>query len=223
MEIWGDPYYIADSGMGNYNASEAPGIINMDENGAMDYQSSEVDIVINFRTPLDYQDNGMMFFPELGTKPVGAFSGLYQVTEVRNKFSQGKFTQELKTIRRRNQETDTGGAEPLADSVGLTEKGAAGLIAPLPVQSVGAFIPPGFDALAGSVGGLNDIFSQGSTLANAVDDITGAAQGFAGDLSKLQSAVNDITKGVIPNAISDAAKSIANSASSALNDLTGNG
>ena len=49
MEIWGDPYYIADSGMGNYNALKTPGMININSDGTMDYQSGEVDVLINFR------------------------------------------------------------------------------------------------------------------------------------------------------------------------------
>jgi len=110
MDIWGDPYYIADSGMGNYHApsGESP---NIDANGAMDYQYGEVDVLVNFRTPIDVGNDGEMIFPELGTKVVGQFSGLYQVTMVRNKISQNKFTQMLTMLRRRNQETDTT-AEP---------------------------------------------------------------------------------------------------------------
>ena len=102
MKIWGDPYFIADSGMGNYNAPETP-IINLTQDGTMDYQSSEVDIMLNFRTPLDYDQEGNMTFPSLGTEPVGAFSGLYQVMFCNNTFYQGEFTQEMKLIRRRNQ------------------------------------------------------------------------------------------------------------------------
>ena len=48
-----------------------------------------------------------MEFPGLGTAPVGAFSGVYQVLFARNKFSGGQFTQELRLMRRPNQETDT--------------------------------------------------------------------------------------------------------------------
>ena len=102
MTIWGDPYYITDSGMGNYNAAETD-IINMTEDGTMDYQSSEVDILINFRTPLDYNQEGGMDFPGGGTKPVGAFSGLYQVIFCMSSMTGGVFNQQLKLIRRRNQ------------------------------------------------------------------------------------------------------------------------
>ncbi len=102
MTIWGDPYYIADSGMGNYNAPETP-LINLTKDGTMDYQGSEVDLRLNFRTPLDYNLEGTMDFPSVGFQPVGAFSGVYQVIMVLNRFSEGVFTQELKLIRRKNQ------------------------------------------------------------------------------------------------------------------------
>ena len=103
MTIWGDPYYVTDSGFGNYSAKPT-NYINITEDGTMDYQSSEVDIEVNFRTPIDYDVNGSyMKFPGDGTKPVGAFSGLYQVIMCLNSFSEGLFTQQLKLIRRRNQ------------------------------------------------------------------------------------------------------------------------
>lgn len=210
MEIWGDPYYIADSGMGNYNASEIAGSMNMTADGAVDYQNSEVDIVINFRTPIDIGKNGFMNFPAAGTQIVGAFSGLYQVTQVRNKFQNGKFTQELTTLRRKNQETDTNGAAPLDNASAVEEKGAAGLLAPVVDQAVGSFIPPGFDPSAASINGMGGILSQGSALSNAVADFTGAANGLSGELSNMQSKINNLTKGKLPTGIADAAKNLTN-------------
>jgi len=105
LTILGDPYYIADSGMGNYNALQVPGILNITGDGSMNYQNGEVDIEINFRTPLDYGPNGYMDFPGGGTAPVSEFSGLYQVLFVRNEFSNGNFTQTLQTIRRARQDS----------------------------------------------------------------------------------------------------------------------
>lgn len=104
--IMGDPYYIADSGIGNYTSKPDPTFINITKDGSVNYQSSETDIIINFRTPIDYQGNGNMHFPDGGFAPVGAFSGLYQVVMVENKFDKGIFQQDLQCVRRRNQETD---------------------------------------------------------------------------------------------------------------------
>lgn len=100
MTVFGDPYFLADSGMGNFSNTNT-GRFNVTESNAMDYQSGEVDIIINFRTPLDYGADGIMSFGN--TEIVEGFSGLYQVTLVSHRFSRGKFTQELKLLRRPRQ------------------------------------------------------------------------------------------------------------------------
>jgi len=109
MEIIGDPYFIAQSGQGNYRSkpTEKKGI---NKDGSVDYQSGEVDIVINFRTPIDInQSTGLYDFKGKGTAPVIAFSGLYQLINVDSSFRQGKFTQTLMGNRRMQQPEDTGG------------------------------------------------------------------------------------------------------------------
>ncbi len=101
IEILGDPYYIADSGLGNF--SDIPVNFNENSNGSMNYQSGEVDIIVNFRTPIDYNSvTGQMDFSS-GLENTG-FSGLYNVQEVVNNFKGGKFVQTLKAIRRPIQE-----------------------------------------------------------------------------------------------------------------------
>jgi hypothetical protein len=93
-----------DSGMGNYSAQTSQ-YDNVNTDGSMDYQSGEVDIRVDFRTPIDYRADGSMDFGA-SVQAVQPFSGLYQVTFVTSKFSDGKFTQDLQLIRRRNQELD---------------------------------------------------------------------------------------------------------------------
>jgi len=144
MTIWGDPYYIADSGMGNYNAPETP-LINITKDGTMDYQSSEVDIEINFRTPLDYGAGNWMDFPSVGTSPVGAFSGVYNVITCTNSFSGGTFTQQLKLIRRRNQPGEDTKVEATTEGNKVVEekaKGSPALDAALSAESTTADSPP---------------------------------------------------------------------------------
>lgn len=104
LEIVGDPYYMADSGLGNYNSSSLGGLLNLTSDGTMSYQESEVDIEVNFRTPLDYGANGWMEFPGLGSQPVRKFNGLYKVIFVKHMFNGGEFTQKLDLIRRRAQD-----------------------------------------------------------------------------------------------------------------------
>ena len=99
MEIMGDPYFIPQE-TGNYvsQQSNRPGIT---QDGTMTYQQGPVMCVVNFRTPFDYQIKGAtMEMPQI----VPGFSGLFQVWAVTNKFSRGKFTQDLKMIRRRGQD-----------------------------------------------------------------------------------------------------------------------
>lgn len=104
LKIMGDPYYIADTGIGNYNAP-AGALPSITRDGTMNYQTREVDVVLNFRTPIDYNEDGGMNFPQ-DTLPVKTFSGLYKVNMVRNRFSGNAFEQTLQMIRRPNQELE---------------------------------------------------------------------------------------------------------------------
>jgi hypothetical protein len=104
MTILGDPYYLADSGIGNFTNTNSTSRINLTATGAMDYQSSEVDILINFRTPVDLNSRGSLTFPdEIKTQLEIPFSGLYKVITVKSSFVKGKFTQVLNLARRSNQ------------------------------------------------------------------------------------------------------------------------
>ncbi len=97
MTILGDPYYISDSGLGNYSAG-ATEKQNINTDGAMDYQTGEVLISVNFRTPIDL--NTKTGFYNFGdTKPVQQFSGLFRVLQVESIFNRGKFTQQLSLVR----------------------------------------------------------------------------------------------------------------------------
>ena len=101
IKILGDPYYIADSGMGNYNASVSQWN-NVNSDGSISHQNGQVDILLNFMTPLDIDDeigNYKMDGPAVG---VSNFSGLYQVIGVNNTFSGNLFTQELELVKRPN-------------------------------------------------------------------------------------------------------------------------
>jgi hypothetical protein len=106
MQIIGDPYFIAQSGAGNYTAQPTQ-FSNLNDDGSVSYQNGEVDIVVNFRTPIDInQSTGMYNFgPNTDTAPVMQFSGLYKVTNVTSTFSGGAFKQTLIGYRRPMQES----------------------------------------------------------------------------------------------------------------------
>lgn len=105
LEIIGDPYYITDSGVGNYTASSTK-YKNLNADGAMDWQNGEVDINVTFRTPVDInQTTGLYDFGKSSkSAPVLQYSGLYCVQTVVSKLSGGKFTQKLSGFRRPQQE-----------------------------------------------------------------------------------------------------------------------
>jgi len=103
LKIIGDPYYIGDSGLGNYSAPTTTGLTNMNDTGSVSYQTGEVDIVINFRTPIDInQSTGMYDFAD--SKILLNYSGLFKIMTVTHTFSRGEFRQVLHLNRRGMQE-----------------------------------------------------------------------------------------------------------------------
>jgi hypothetical protein len=106
MTIIGDPYYIAHSGMGNYTGSSTSNSSNLLDDGSINYQNGEVDIVVNFRTPIDInQGTGLYTFTgSIDSAPVTSWSGIYRLTEVTSTFNGGEFKQKLGGYRRPYQE-----------------------------------------------------------------------------------------------------------------------
>ncbi len=97
LTILGDPYYLATSGTGNYTAT-ATNFQNLTSDGEMNYQNGEVYITVNFRTPIDInQQTGFYNFGD--TVPVQQFSGLFRVLQIESVFNRGKFTQVLSMVR----------------------------------------------------------------------------------------------------------------------------
>jgi hypothetical protein len=102
MEIIGDPYYIIQSGVGNYTSS-ATQYTNLNSDGSINYQNGEVDIIVNFRTPIDInQTSGLYTFAS--STSVDRWSGLYAVQNVTSTFKNGQFKQLLTGMRRPLQE-----------------------------------------------------------------------------------------------------------------------
>lgn len=104
MEIWGDPYYVAQSGLGNYT-SKSTSYDNLNADGTVNYQNGEVYITVNFRTPIDInQSTGLYKFAGSSSAPVTQFSGLYRVRRVTSTFAGGMFKQVLTGSRLDQQE-----------------------------------------------------------------------------------------------------------------------
>jgi hypothetical protein len=93
MTILGDPYYIAQSGAGNYT-SKSTQYKNLNKDMTINYQNGEVHIIVNFRNPFDInQSTGVYDFKGKSGAPTLAWSGLYKVFDITSKFSKGQFTQ----------------------------------------------------------------------------------------------------------------------------------
>jgi len=105
LEIIGDPYFIQQSGTGNFTAQETE-YKNLNSDGSMNHQNGEVDIMISFRSPIDINQTTGLYAMGAGSKsaPVLAYSGLYCVNSVASKFSGGTFKQVLTGFRRPQQE-----------------------------------------------------------------------------------------------------------------------
>jgi len=105
LTIHGDPYFLADAGIGNFVGISNPLNSAITVDGSMNPINGEVHIVLNFRTPIDYdQEDGFVKYPLGGFLPIAMFSGVYQVIVVENNFKDGVFTQTLKLNRKRNQD-----------------------------------------------------------------------------------------------------------------------
>jgi hypothetical protein len=98
MDIMGDPYYIPTSGMGS-QAVQPKGEQEL-EDGSMNYQTSETIILVNFRTPTDFDPKTGLYKFSQG---IDMWSGLYQLTDIESRFNQNKFTQTIKGYRIRQQ------------------------------------------------------------------------------------------------------------------------
>jgi len=203
LEIMGDPYYIADSGMGNYNSLQVPGILNITRDGTMNYENGEVDIELNFRTPIDYGQN-YMEFPGNGTAPVGQFSGLYQVLFCSNKFSNGQFTQTLQTIRRRAQPGETTG-DTTAISGLLNLDNATAQLAETFANTLNGDPIKIAEAITGGQAGLGNIVN------GALSELD----------QKFANAIATVRNGSIPKPITDVASKGIAQGKSALSGLQG--
>lgn len=97
MTIWGDPYFLADTDFGGYIANR--GRMNVNADGGMEHLRSEVDVLVNFSSAVDYKND------LLSPNNARQFSGVYKLIRVNSYFEAGTFKQELEMIRRRNQDS----------------------------------------------------------------------------------------------------------------------
>ena len=104
LTVQGDPFYLSDSGMGNYTSGDTS-YTNMNRDGSMNYQNGQVHINLIFRTPVDYNVDGVMDFPS--SEIVNSFSGVFKVIEALHTFEGNVYKTRLKLNRVRGQEEGT--------------------------------------------------------------------------------------------------------------------
>lgn len=93
IEIFGDPYYITTGGIGNQTHKLAGDGIT--DNGEAPIYAADTLININFRTPIDYGQDGIMYFDP----SVLPFSGIFRVVQIQSTFASGVFKQKISVIR----------------------------------------------------------------------------------------------------------------------------
>ena len=98
LEIVGDPYWLTGNGSGNYTSPNIPGFMNISKDGSVNFQDGEVDMAINFRTPIDINPTTGLY--NMAGKRSSQFSGLYKVQRVIHNFKNGQFTQVISAKRR---------------------------------------------------------------------------------------------------------------------------
>jgi len=120
LEILGDPYYLSHQGLNNFKSQADTVYLGITTNGDMDYQTGEIYIELAFRNPIDIDaDTGFMTFSD----DITTYSGIYRLTNVVSRFSNGMFTQTLKLIRLERQDGESHGDE-LPDGVETSTNGS---------------------------------------------------------------------------------------------------
>lgn len=129
MEINGDPFYIAQSGVGNYT-SEQTQFPNLNTDGTVNYQNGEVHIIVNFRTPVEInQTTGMyQFSADVPSSPLLQYSGLFRINQLTSYFNQGVFKQHILGNRVDQQENPNEASKSSAFSFDKFTKDGAEMI-----------------------------------------------------------------------------------------------
>lgn len=98
LEIFGDPYWLVDSGFANYFAETPSPVSQITADGTMNYESGNVYVYLTFKTPSDINEKtGLYDFSVAGKE--SPFGGIYRVNQCENTFADGFWKQKLKCLR----------------------------------------------------------------------------------------------------------------------------
>jgi hypothetical protein len=108
MTILGDPFYLAQE---DFN----PNILTASETNSFELEDRSIDmnngmvyLKINFKTPVDIDDESgrLAGLQGIGKYDTSFFSGFYQLIDIESNFEDGVFTQRLQMVRLRHQESE---------------------------------------------------------------------------------------------------------------------
>lgn len=193
MEVMGDPYFLADSGI-NSNYFSSPGVNSqITGDNALAYEDGDIFVYIAFRTPIEpnlsvSNQGGLYDFADNGG--VSPYSGIYRITNIENKFNDGKFTQILTLLRVLGQSNDFVGQENIVkQNVSLYKKIFSIPSKSSPASDLETDNEQGEETSPGGLDGLLD------TVSGAVGTVTGAVGTVTG-------IINNVSSGNIAGAFS---------------------
>ena len=108
MDILGDPFYLVQE---DFNPNILPrSEVNSYElnDGSIDINNGQVYIKINFKTPVDFDDQSGLYEGLQGTGKYDTsfFGGFYRVITIVSNFEEGRFTQQIELVRCRHQQLE---------------------------------------------------------------------------------------------------------------------
>lgn len=110
FEILGDPYYISNSGTGNFTDTQLK-FINITKDGSINYMNGEAHVIINLKTPTDI-NQGTGLYNLKNNELCQQFSGIFKLITIRNEFKNGVFKQVISAARIQGQDNPTQEATP---------------------------------------------------------------------------------------------------------------
>ena len=178
LKIWGDPYYLPDADAGNYQ----PGTPyrNITSNNSVNFRTSEVDILLNFSSALDYKGNGLII------DSANAFTGIYKVITLNSNFSNGQFTNSLHLLKRPNQDNAT---RSYVQSIVEQLVSGGGYTVPVPAGSAAST-----DLLFSEVEKLSQVVSKLGFLNIIPTNLLGGLSNIPGQLGQIFGVVNQATQ-----------------------------
>ncbi len=156
LEIMGDPYWLVDSGMGNYFSATPSPTSQITNDGTMNYESGNVYIYLTFKTPADINETtGLYDFSVAGKE--SPFGGIYRVNMCENTFVDGQWKQKLKCLRMPGPQGPEITKEDGAGTVSKTDNSAI---------KVGKEDAPKTSPIADTTPSTSVVNSSGSTASN---------------------------------------------------------